>query len=80
VTRTAIRAYRWQAQNLGTIRQLAGTAATLVRAEAAAERARAKLGSEPDLVVAEVVGPADVLYRYDRRAPPGRKWARQSRG
>ena len=31
--------------------QLVGTAATLVRAEAAAERARAKLGSEADFVI-----------------------------
>jgi hypothetical protein len=61
------------------MRELAGTAATLIRAEAAAERARAKLGSDTVLIVAEVVGPAGVLYRYDQRAPIGMKWARPSR-
>jgi hypothetical protein len=70
VTRHATRAYHWRAQNLLTMRERAGTAATLLRAEAAAETV---------LVVAEVVGPAGVLYRYDRRAPSGMKWAR-SRG
>jgi hypothetical protein len=74
------RAYRWRAQNLLTMHELAGTAATLSRAEAAAERARGKLGNEADLIVAEVFGPGGVLYRYDRRAPVGMKWARQSRG
>jgi hypothetical protein len=77
---TATRPYHWRAQNLRTMRRLTGTAATLGRAEAAAERARAKLGSEADPVVLEVVGPAGVLYRYDRRAPAGMKWARQSQG
>jgi hypothetical protein len=51
----------------------------LSRAEAAAERARAKLGSETELIVAEVFGPAGVLYRYDRGAPVGMKWARAVR-
>jgi hypothetical protein len=58
----------------------AGAPLTLLKAEAAAERARGKLGRETDLVVAEVFGPAGVLYRYDNRAPLGMKWARQSRG
>jgi hypothetical protein len=79
VTSKAARSYHWRAQNLLTMRQLAGTAATLSRAEAAAERARAKLGRDTVLVVAEVFGPAGVLYRFDRRAPDGMKWAR-SRG
>jgi hypothetical protein len=73
------RPYRWRALNLCTMRQIDGTAATLIRAEAAAEQARAKLGSEADLLVAEVFGPAGVLYRYDRRAPSGMRWPR-SRG
>jgi hypothetical protein len=51
----------------------------LSRAEAAVERARAKLDSDTVLVIAEVVGPAGAVYRYDKRAPPGMKWARQSR-
>jgi hypothetical protein len=60
--------------------QLSGIAATLNQAEAAAEGARGKLGSETDIIVAEVFGSAGVLYRYDRMAPVGMKWARQSRG
>jgi hypothetical protein len=64
VTRTT-RPYRWRAQNILTMRQLEGTAATLSRAKAAAERARGKLGSETDLIVAEVFGPAGAVYRYD---------------
>ena len=72
------RPYRWRAQDLVTIRELAGATATLSRAEAAVERARVKLDTV--LVVAEVVGSAGAVYRYDKRAPPGMKWARQSRG
>jgi hypothetical protein len=78
--RNRTRPYHWRAENLLTMRELAGTAATLIRAEAAAERARAKLGSEADLIVAEVFGPAGAVYRLDNRAPVGMKWARQSRG
>jgi hypothetical protein len=51
VTSHATRAYHWRAQNLLTLRELTGRALTLRKAEAAAERARAKLGSETDLVV-----------------------------
>jgi hypothetical protein len=56
------------------------TALTLIKAEAAAERARLKLGTETGLVVAEIVAPGDVLDRYNHRAPRGMKLARQSRG
>jgi hypothetical protein len=78
--RNNTRSSRWRTQNLLTMRELAGTAATLIRAEAAADRARATLGSDTVLVVAEVFGPAGAVYRFDHRAPVGMKWARQSRG
>jgi hypothetical protein len=64
VTRTT-RPYRWRAQNVSTMRQLEGTAATLSRAEAAAERARAKLGSETDLVDV-ALGSGDAHRRRSR--------------
>jgi hypothetical protein len=71
VTSHASRAYHWRALNLCTMRQIDGTAATLIRAETAAERATGTLGREPDLIVAEVFGPAGVVFRYDIRAPIG---------
>ena len=69
VTSHTTRAYRWRAQNLLTLRELTGQALTLLKAAAAAERARVKLGTEAKLIVAEVFGPAGVVCRYDRRAP-----------
>jgi hypothetical protein len=55
--------YRWRVLNLCTMRQIGGTAATLRRAETAAEAARGKIGHETDLIVAEVLRPAGVVFR-----------------